>query len=179
MAREADAFIAMPGGFGTLEELLEVITWQQLGFHSKPIGLLNTEGFYDSLLTFFDHCIAEVGARPAVRCPTLAPHAQGARVHARPPATLRRRRARPMRAGVHQRPPQQHRGGPHARGAGGGLAGLAAPQQQRPRRRQAQGEAMLAGPAAHPACSAVGDEGGTHPRRRDLADASTDARARL
>ncbi|WIA11291.1 hypothetical protein OEZ85_011414 [Tetradesmus obliquus] len=59
MARHADGFIAMPGGLGTLEELLEVMTWQQLGFHAKPIGLLNTEGFYDPLLSFFKHCIDE------------------------------------------------------------------------------------------------------------------------
>eukprot|EP00882_Tetradesmus_deserticola_P005529 GHRQ01005822.1.p1 GENE.GHRQ01005822.1~~GHRQ01005822.1.p1 ORF type:complete len:224 (+),score=78.32 GHRQ01005822.1:364-1035(+) len=59
MARHADGFIAMPGGLGTLEELLEVMTWQQLGFHAKPIGLLNTEGFFDPLLAFFKHCIDE------------------------------------------------------------------------------------------------------------------------
>eukprot|EP00879_Flechtneria_rotunda_P019345 GHRR01020317.1.p1 GENE.GHRR01020317.1~~GHRR01020317.1.p1 ORF type:complete len:213 (+),score=40.81 GHRR01020317.1:462-1100(+) len=59
MARNADGFIAMPGGLGTLEELLEVMTWQQLGFHAKPIGLLNPKGYYDPLLNFFKHCIAE------------------------------------------------------------------------------------------------------------------------
>lgn len=59
MARLSDAFIAMPGGFGTLEELMEVITWQQLGFHSKPIGLLNIQGFFDPLISFFDHCVTE------------------------------------------------------------------------------------------------------------------------
>jgi uncharacterized protein (TIGR00730 family) len=53
MAKQADGFIGMPGGFGTLEELLEVITWQQLGFHTKPIGLLNTCGFFDPLLAHF------------------------------------------------------------------------------------------------------------------------------
>ena len=50
MAKEADAFIALPGGFGTLEELLEVITWQQLGYHTKPIGCLNIDGYFDLLL---------------------------------------------------------------------------------------------------------------------------------
>jgi predicted Rossmann-fold nucleotide-binding protein len=50
------------GGFGTFEELLEVVTWQQLGFHSKPIGLLNIEGYYDQLLAFFENAITEVGA---------------------------------------------------------------------------------------------------------------------
>uniref|UniRef100_A0A1S4BX87 Cytokinin riboside 5'-monophosphate phosphoribohydrolase n=3 Tax=Nicotiana TaxID=4085 RepID=A0A1S4BX87_TOBAC len=52
MARQADAFIALPGGYGTLEELLEVITWAQLGIHQKPVGLLNVEGYYNSLLSF-------------------------------------------------------------------------------------------------------------------------------
>lgn len=60
MAQHADAFIALPGGFGTLEELLEVITWQQLGFHRKPIGLLNIGGFYDPLLAFFSHAVQHV-----------------------------------------------------------------------------------------------------------------------
>ncbi len=52
MAKLSDAFIAMPGGFGTLEELFEVITWNQLNFHDKPIGLLNSAGFYDRLVEF-------------------------------------------------------------------------------------------------------------------------------
>ncbi|WOK95781.1 hypersensitive-induced response protein 1-like isoform X1 [Canna indica] len=59
MAREADAFIALPGGYGTLEELLEVITWAQLGIHKKPVGLLNVDGFYDSLLLFIDMAVDE------------------------------------------------------------------------------------------------------------------------
>src|SRR3954451_6826808 len=59
MVELADAFIAMPGGFGTLEEFCEVLTWAQLGLHRKPHGLLNTAGFYDSLLRFFDHTMAE------------------------------------------------------------------------------------------------------------------------
>ena len=54
MAQESDAFIAMPGGLGTLEELFEVLTWAQLGYHTKPIGLLNVEGYFDSLLEFLD-----------------------------------------------------------------------------------------------------------------------------
>ena len=57
MAALADAFVALPGGFGTLEETIEMITWQQLGYHSKPVGLLNVDGFYDSLLRFFDDCV--------------------------------------------------------------------------------------------------------------------------
>lgn len=55
MAELAEGFIAMPGGIGTLEELFEVLTWSQLGFHDKPIGLLNVDGFYDGLITFLDH----------------------------------------------------------------------------------------------------------------------------
>ncbi|KAL1545639.1 Cytokinin riboside 5'-monophosphate phosphoribohydrolase log7 [Salvia divinorum] len=59
MARQADAFIALPGGYGTLEELLEVITWAQLGIHRKPVGLLNVEGYYNSLLSFLDKAVDE------------------------------------------------------------------------------------------------------------------------
>ena len=57
MADLSDAYIAMPGGFGTLEELFEVLTWAQLGLHQKPIGLLNTNGFYQGLLDFFEHLV--------------------------------------------------------------------------------------------------------------------------
>ena len=53
----AGACIALPGGFGTLEELTEVLTWAQLGFHQKPIGLLNINGYYDALLVFFDQAV--------------------------------------------------------------------------------------------------------------------------
>ncbi|KAG2600174.1 hypothetical protein PVAP13_5KG480300 [Panicum virgatum] len=53
MARQADAFIALPG-YGTMEELLEMITWSQLGIHDKPVGLLNVDGYYDPLLILFD-----------------------------------------------------------------------------------------------------------------------------
>jgi uncharacterized protein (TIGR00730 family) len=59
MAERADAFIALPGGIGTLEELYEVWTWHQLGHHHKPIGLLNCEGFYDGLLRFMDHTVGQ------------------------------------------------------------------------------------------------------------------------
>lgn len=59
MAERADAFVALPGGIGTLEELYEVWTWQHLGYHAKPLGLLNTEGYYDRLLAFMAHAEAE------------------------------------------------------------------------------------------------------------------------
>ena len=52
-----DAFIALPGGFGTLEELFEVVTWAQLGLHQKPIGVLNVNGFYDPLIAQLDHMV--------------------------------------------------------------------------------------------------------------------------
>ena len=54
MAEHADAFLALPGGIGTLEEFFEVWTWRQLGYHDKPVGLLNMGGYYDSLLAFLD-----------------------------------------------------------------------------------------------------------------------------
>lgn len=59
MAELSDGFIALPGGIGTLEELFEIWTWAQLGFHNKPCGLLNVEGYYDSLIGFLDHVLAE------------------------------------------------------------------------------------------------------------------------
>ncbi|MDP9111012.1 MAG: TIGR00730 family Rossman fold protein [Candidatus Eremiobacteraeota bacterium] len=55
MADLSDAFIAIPGGYGTMDELCEIITWAQLGIHDKPVGLLNAGGFYDDLLRLFDH----------------------------------------------------------------------------------------------------------------------------
>lgn len=64
MASMADAFVALPGGFGTLDELFEVITWGQLGLHAKPIGLLNVEGFFDALLAYIDQCVAQGFIRP-------------------------------------------------------------------------------------------------------------------
>lgn len=59
MAELSDGFIAMPGGIGTMEELFEVLTWSQLGFHDKPIGLLNAHGFYDRLVEFIRHLVDE------------------------------------------------------------------------------------------------------------------------
>ncbi|XP_020580190.1 cytokinin riboside 5'-monophosphate phosphoribohydrolase LOG1-like [Phalaenopsis equestris] len=59
MAKHADAFIALPGGYGTMEELLEMIAWSQLGIHEKPVGLLNVDGYYNSLLALFDKGVEE------------------------------------------------------------------------------------------------------------------------
>lgn len=70
MSAEADAFIGIPGGFGTLEELLEMVTWQQLGLHTKPVGILNMRGYFDHLLDFFDHAVEEVGS---LSSPCLTP----------------------------------------------------------------------------------------------------------
>ncbi len=55
MAELADGFIALPGGWGTLEEIFEMLTWAQLGFHDKPCGLLNVEGYYDGLIDFLEN----------------------------------------------------------------------------------------------------------------------------
>lgn len=59
MAELADAFVALPGGFGTLEELFEALTWAQIGLHTKPVGLLNVDGYFDHLLKFLDHANKE------------------------------------------------------------------------------------------------------------------------
>ncbi len=55
----SDAFIAMPGGFGTIEEIVEILTWAQLGMHTKPCGLLNVDGYFDPLLGFFDSAVSK------------------------------------------------------------------------------------------------------------------------
>ena len=72
MAELSDGFIALPGGFGTFEEFCEILTWGQLGFHVKPMGLLNVNGFYDPLLGLFDHAVSEGFLRPQNRAMALA-----------------------------------------------------------------------------------------------------------
>jgi uncharacterized protein (TIGR00730 family) len=67
MAELADAFVALPGGIGTLEELIEVYTWSQLGIHDKACGVLNVRGYYDGLATFLDHAVSEGFLRPQHR----------------------------------------------------------------------------------------------------------------
>jgi uncharacterized protein (TIGR00730 family) len=59
MAERADAFVALPGGIGTFEELFEVWTWRQLGYHDKPVGILNTGGYYDGLLAFLSNSVEQ------------------------------------------------------------------------------------------------------------------------
>ncbi len=59
MAELSDGFIAMPGGIGTIEEIIEVFTWHQIGYHNKPCAFLNTNGYYDKLFDFLDHSVSE------------------------------------------------------------------------------------------------------------------------
>lgn len=67
MLELADAFLALPGGFGTLEELMEVVSWAQLGLHAKPIGILNTAGYFDGLIAFVEHAIGQGFIKPKYR----------------------------------------------------------------------------------------------------------------
>ncbi len=67
LADLADAFVALPGGLGSLEEFTEIWTWGQLGLHTKPYGLLNIAGYYDPLLAFLDHAVSERFVRPEHR----------------------------------------------------------------------------------------------------------------
>jgi uncharacterized protein (TIGR00730 family) len=67
MAELSDAFVAVPGGIGTLEELIEVYSWSQLGFHRKACGALNVRGYYDGLAAFLDHAVTEGFLRPEHR----------------------------------------------------------------------------------------------------------------
>jgi uncharacterized protein (TIGR00730 family) len=90
MAQRADAFVALPGGIGTFEELFEVWTWRQLGYHDKPLGLLNVAGYYDALLAFIGRVVDQgfvtapqrallaTGSDPAALLATLAESAAGA-----------------------------------------------------------------------------------------------------
>ena len=67
MAEHAHGFIAMPGGIGTLEELFEALTWAQIGFHEKPVGLFNVDGFYDKLIEFLNQLTSQGFLRPEHR----------------------------------------------------------------------------------------------------------------
>ena len=72
MADLSDAFVALPGGFGTLEEFCEVVTWTRLGLHAKPCGILNVRGYYSPLLRMFDHAVEEEFLKPENRALVLA-----------------------------------------------------------------------------------------------------------
>jgi uncharacterized protein (TIGR00730 family) len=72
MADLADAFVALPGGFGTFDEFCEILTWTQLGLQRGPCGLLNVEGYYDLLLRMFDHAEAERFIKPEHRRMVMA-----------------------------------------------------------------------------------------------------------
>jgi uncharacterized protein (TIGR00730 family) len=67
MAELSDGFIALPGGWGTFEEIFEILTWAQLGFHQKPCGLLNESGYYDHLAMFLEHAIDQQFVKPECR----------------------------------------------------------------------------------------------------------------
>ena len=74
MAELAEGFIALPGGWGTLEEIFEILTWAQLGFHEKPCGLLNIEGYYDGLISFLDNAIEQQFVREVCRPMLMTSH---------------------------------------------------------------------------------------------------------
>jgi uncharacterized protein (TIGR00730 family) len=78
LAELADGFIALPGGWGTLEEFFEVLTWAQLGLHQKPCGVLNVRGFFDALLSFIDHSIDERFVRRENRSMVIVSSSPGA-----------------------------------------------------------------------------------------------------
>lgn len=78
MAELSDGFVALPGGFGTLEETIEIVTWGQLRFHAKPCGLLNVDGFFDHLLAYLDHAEAEGFLKPEHRRMLLVADEPGA-----------------------------------------------------------------------------------------------------
>jgi uncharacterized protein (TIGR00730 family) len=90
MAVLSDGFVAMPGGFGTLEEIVEVLTWGQLQFHTKPCGLLNVDGYFDHLLAYFDHASREGFLRDEHRQMLLVGNTPAALIdtfeHYQPPA---------------------------------------------------------------------------------------------
>jgi uncharacterized protein (TIGR00730 family) len=67
MADSSDAFLALPGGLGTLDELFEILTWAYLGIHEKPIAVVNFGGYYDGLLAWLDHSVTEAFVRPEAR----------------------------------------------------------------------------------------------------------------
>jgi uncharacterized protein (TIGR00730 family) len=77
MAQLSDGFVALPGGFGTLEEMFEILTWAQLGLHGHPCGLLNVAGYFDGLLAFLDHSVEQAFVRDAHRAMLLVDESPG------------------------------------------------------------------------------------------------------
>jgi uncharacterized protein (TIGR00730 family) len=92
MADLSDAFAALPGGYGTLDELFEILTWAQLGIHAKPVGLLDVAGYFRPLLAVVDHLTAERFVRPKHRellCVADTPEGLlDALLHAPPPVQV-------------------------------------------------------------------------------------------
>jgi uncharacterized protein (TIGR00730 family) len=82
MADLADGFIALPGGLGTFDELFEILTWNQIGLHGKPVGLLNVAGYFDALLGVIERAVAEGFAPPAARSRLLVATAAPLLIHA-------------------------------------------------------------------------------------------------
>jgi uncharacterized protein (TIGR00730 family) len=78
MADLSDAFIALPGGFGTLDEFFEILTWAQLGIHGKPVGLYNVDGYFDHLLAFLDRAVSEGLLQAQNRRMFIVEHQSGA-----------------------------------------------------------------------------------------------------
>jgi uncharacterized protein (TIGR00730 family) len=95
MAALSDGFIALPGGFGTFEELFEILTWAQLGFHAKPVGLLNVRGYYDPLLALCDQAVTEEFLSSANRQLLIARDSPTALL-----AALKECRSEPMKAWI-------------------------------------------------------------------------------
>jgi hypothetical protein len=102
MVMESEGFIAMPGGFGTLDELFEVLTWSQLAIHSHPVGLLNADGFFDGILITLDGMVARGFLRPEDRSRVVTATTPEALLEAMsawaPPSTLKFTLARPALA---------------------------------------------------------------------------------